>query len=68
MRRLLQENVIKAAANGDVEATHRVLQYYSGYIQTLASSEGHLDVEAVCRLESKLLYALSKFRTQDVFE
>lgn len=62
MSKLLPFNVIVQAVEGDVEAVNSVLSHYSRYISYLAHRYGHYDVEAGCRMESKLLQALLKFR------
>lgn len=52
---------IIGAVHGDPESVLDVLQYYSRYMDALATTT-HYDVEARCHMESRLLGALSKFR------
>lgn len=60
---MLPVSVIEEAAAGKSEAVSSVLQYYSHYINYLASRYGYLDVEAVCCMEAQLTQALLKFDT-----
>jgi hypothetical protein len=61
MKPLLEYSTIIAAIEGDNDAISRVLDYYAGYIQTLATDD-YFDREAHCRMVSKLLMALLRFR------
>lgn len=62
MRKTLPIETVECAVRGDVEAIECVLTHYAAYVNYLASRFGYLDTEAQCRLESKLLYAIFKFR------
>lgn len=64
MYNLLPYATLEAAIDGDMEAVLSVLSHYERYMSTLASRYGHYDVEAMCRMESKLTQALLKFRLE----
>ena len=61
MGKLLSLDVITGAISGETEAVRTVLSHYSSYISSLSRRYGYCDVEAECRLESKLAEALLKF-------
>lgn len=50
-------DIVSKAVQGDSEAIAKVLSHYNGYISKLAK----FDVEARCRMESKLLMSIQKF-------
>lgn len=62
---MLNSEDIKAALAYDPEAVTKLLAHYSRYMDYLATSFGtssRYDVDARCRMESKLLDALAKFK------
>lgn len=54
-------DIIVAATSGEPEAVVAILNHYSAYIESLATTN-HFDVEANCQFEAKLMEALFKFR------
>lgn len=62
MSKHLPLEVITQATYGDADAVAKVIAHYSSYISYLARRYGNYDVEASCRMESKLVEALLKFR------
>lgn len=74
-RELLPFYIIKNAAEGDVEALHKVLEYYEGYICRLATQvvydeygEAHymINEELRRRLEIRLIMTTLNFRIEKV--
>lgn len=63
MSKLLPIDTILAAVAGDPDAVIEVFMHYDSYIAYLSSRYGYFDVEAYCRLQSQLLQALFKFKT-----
>lgn len=61
MSKFLPYDVIAKASEGDAEAVQQVMTHYASYISALSCRYGHFDVEASCRMESKLVQALLKF-------
>lgn len=61
MGKLLPMETIAGAVSGEAEAVNSVLSHYSSYISSLSYRYGYFDVEAGCRMESKLIQALLKF-------
>lgn len=70
-KNLLPFPVIVSAAGGDIDAINYVLKHYAGYIaalsmRTLYDEYGNphlcIDDELRCRLETKLITNITKFR------
>ena len=70
-KKQLEFNVIRAASLGDVEAIGKILAYYDGYINALASRRVHddagntytmVDAELKRRLETKLIVKILEIK------
>lgn len=71
LKSLLPFPVVVSAAGGDADAINYILKYYAGYIAVLSmrmlydeNGNPHLciDDELRCRLETKLITNITKFR------
>lgn len=49
--------IVRKAVTGDSESMAKVLSHFNGYISKLSK----FDVEARCRMESKLLISIQKY-------
>ena len=70
-KKQLEFSVIRAASHGDVEAIGKILAYYDGYINALASRRVHdgdgnsyimIDSELKRRLKTKLIVKILEIK------
>lgn len=72
-KELLPVDIIENAASGDVEALHKILEHYEGYIRKLSTKVMYdeygnvhywMDEELKRRLEIRLITTTLKFRIE----